>query len=211
LADPYGYKAQFGYYTDSETGLQILTFRYYDAALGRFLTRDPIGFEGGVNLYGYVNNNPLNNVDPLGLDGLKLPNGPSGLPPEWKPDPTHPHGQRFRHPGGDILDFHPRNPLKSPKTHGGKDHWHHNKGKKHLYPGDEIPDPNGNCEPQPEKPEPIPFVPILPRPPVPALRPIPWWLRVPPPGIPILPIMMNPCVLVPDFPGCFSKAPLKSD
>lgn len=47
-----------------------------------------------------------------------------GLPPEWKPDPTHldPNGQRFRHPGGDILDFHPRNPLKSPKTKGGKGH-----------------------------------------------------------------------------------------
>jgi RHS repeat-associated protein len=44
---PYGYKGQWGYYTDGETGLLLLTHRYLDPATGRFLTRDPIGFEGG--------------------------------------------------------------------------------------------------------------------------------------------------------------------
>jgi RHS repeat-associated protein len=44
LSDPFGYKAQFGYYTDSEIGLQLLTHRYYDSSSGRFLTRDPIGY-----------------------------------------------------------------------------------------------------------------------------------------------------------------------
>ena len=67
--DPFGFKAQQGYYTDHESGMQLLTNRYYDSVGGRFLTRDPIGYSGGINLYGYVTNNPVNRSDPLGLDG----------------------------------------------------------------------------------------------------------------------------------------------
>lgn len=59
-ADPFGYKAQWGYYTDRETGLQLLTYRYYAPQSGRFLTRDPISYRGGINLYGYTMNNLVN-------------------------------------------------------------------------------------------------------------------------------------------------------
>ena len=69
LSDPFGYKGQAGYYSDLESGLLMLTFRYYNPNTGRFLTRDPIGFDGGMNLYSYVTNNPTNIRDPLGLDG----------------------------------------------------------------------------------------------------------------------------------------------
>jgi uncharacterized protein RhaS with RHS repeats len=42
-----------------------LGYRYYDASVGRFLSRDPI--QDGYNWYGYVNNDPVNGVDPEGL------------------------------------------------------------------------------------------------------------------------------------------------
>ena len=212
---PFGYRAQSGYYTDSETGLHLLTHRYYDSSGGRFLTRDPIGYDGGINLYSYVANNPINSIDPLGLDPtMKLPSNPSGLPPSWKHDPSHRYGERYRHPNGDQLDFHPKNPTKSPKTHGGNDHWHHNNSKKHLYPGDEIPDPDACAEPPAEpkpNPDPIPFVPV------PAPRPprIPWhWVpKVMPiliPGLRIIPIMVNPCLTRPSTPGCEAQAQLNA-
>jgi len=56
-----------GQYYDVETGLHYNYHRYYDPATGRYLTPDPIGLEGGINLYVYVQNNPSNYVDPLGL------------------------------------------------------------------------------------------------------------------------------------------------
>jgi RHS repeat-associated protein len=70
--DPYsGYGGLAGYYADWETGLCLLGFRYYDVLAGRFLTRDPIGFEGGINLYEYVGNCPTMNQDSAGLVNWK--------------------------------------------------------------------------------------------------------------------------------------------
>jgi len=58
---------QPGQYYDRETGLYYNYFRYYDPETGRYITSDPIGLDGGINTYVYVENNPLNWVDPLGL------------------------------------------------------------------------------------------------------------------------------------------------
>ena len=52
---------------DPETGLYHYRERYYDPTIGRFLSEDPIGFNRGFNLYGYVENNPIVWTDPLGL------------------------------------------------------------------------------------------------------------------------------------------------
>jgi RHS repeat-associated protein len=48
-------------------GLDNFGFRYYDPDLGRFLTRDPAGYPNGPNNYLYCSNNPVNQIDPLGL------------------------------------------------------------------------------------------------------------------------------------------------
>ena len=63
-----GFGGQWGYYRDYTTGLYLLTHRYYDAGAGRFVTRDPIGYKGGINLYGFAGNNPVNRMDPEGTE-----------------------------------------------------------------------------------------------------------------------------------------------
>ncbi|MBC3433988.1 RHS domain-containing protein [Pseudomonas sp. BW16M2] len=56
-----------GQYLDRETGLHYNLFRYYDPQSGRFTQPDPIGLEGGINLYRYAPN-PVGGIDPHGLD-----------------------------------------------------------------------------------------------------------------------------------------------
>jgi RHS repeat-associated protein len=51
---------------DTETGLYYYGYRYYDPLTGRWPSRDPIGERGGVNLYAFVGNNPINHLDYLG-------------------------------------------------------------------------------------------------------------------------------------------------
>jgi len=46
--------------------------RYYDSNAGRFLSEDPIGFDGGNNLYDYVANSSANSSDPLGLKRISI-------------------------------------------------------------------------------------------------------------------------------------------
>jgi RHS repeat-associated protein len=77
--DPYGnrtktegiavFDADFGFtghWYHPQSNLHFAPFRAYDAALGRWLSRDPAGEDGGLNLYGYAYNSPLQYVD---LDG----------------------------------------------------------------------------------------------------------------------------------------------
>jgi RHS repeat-associated protein len=52
-----------------ETGLVYYRARYYDPAMGRFISRDPSGLRGGINQFAYTNDNPVNLVDPSGQIG----------------------------------------------------------------------------------------------------------------------------------------------
>jgi RHS repeat-associated protein len=82
--DAVGFGGQWGYYTENVTFLAaapgqmpiiryplcLLGARFYDPLVGRFVTRDPVGYDGGINLYGFCGNNPVMRADPSGLDWL---------------------------------------------------------------------------------------------------------------------------------------------
>ncbi|MEX6667568.1 RHS repeat domain-containing protein, partial [Pseudomonas sp. W2-17] len=100
-----------GQYHDQETGLHYNRHRYYDPKVGRFISKDPIGYSGGLNLYHYVPN-PVEWTDPLGLS--KNSNVPVGTPKQAQmkigkkqgpleitrihgPDKSVPHSQWHAH------------------------------------------------------------------------------------------------------------------
>jgi RHS repeat-associated protein len=119
INQPFKYVGQFGVITEPN-GFYYMRARYYDPQVGRFISEDPIGFDGGdENLYAYVKNNPVMGVDPWGLAYLQhrpldvtgLRNttfGPfyhsafrydDGKISGYNPDPDHPGVARV---GGDI-------------------------------------------------------------------------------------------------------------
>src|SRR5208337_832013 len=80
ITQPFKYVGQYGVMAEPN-GLYYMRARYYDPAVGRFISEDPIGFAGGdVNLFAYVLNNPVNSTDPGGL----APNDKTyGLPKDF--------------------------------------------------------------------------------------------------------------------------------
>jgi RHS repeat-associated protein len=117
--DPYGKLTnspaklpEFGYagmQYHAASGLYLTKYRVYEPQSGRWLSRDPIEEEGGINLYGYVGGDPLNYIDPLGLESLCqalnwiLNNDPRFLNGSWfdplkvstEPIPPGGHGATF--------------------------------------------------------------------------------------------------------------------
>src|SRR5262249_57878356 len=80
-ANDFTFVGQQGYFSDPEISLYYVRARYYDYAIGRWLSEDPLGFQGDgadsrwefttgsddANLYTYSGNNPTNLVDASGL------------------------------------------------------------------------------------------------------------------------------------------------
>ena len=97
--DPYGKRTplpgkidvDFGYaghYHHAPSGLNLTLYRAYDPALGRWISRDPIGEKAGINLYQDVQNDPANRVDPLGLLDFRYYGnwgGPGWTGGQWRP------------------------------------------------------------------------------------------------------------------------------
>ncbi|MEQ1591684.1 MAG: RHS repeat-associated core domain-containing protein [Thiobacillaceae bacterium] len=67
----------YGYTGREQDGLGYTYYRarYYDPSVGRFTQRDPIELGGGINLYAYVGGNPVNGIDPFGLDIMIITGG----------------------------------------------------------------------------------------------------------------------------------------
>jgi RHS repeat-associated protein len=98
--DPYGRRTKVsgdldadfaftGHYYHPMSGLSLTLYRAYDTETGRWLSRDPNRERGGLNLYAYVANNPINLFDTLGLDYLK---NNTGLPVIVYGNPGPGHG-----------------------------------------------------------------------------------------------------------------------
>ena len=75
-ANPY----QFTGRENDGIGLYFNRHRYYSPSPGRFISQDPVGFKGGINLYGYAGNSPTNLTDPTGLDTLLCVELPRPIP-----------------------------------------------------------------------------------------------------------------------------------
>jgi RHS repeat-associated protein len=89
------------------TALYNFRARWYAPTLGRWLSKDPIGLEGGLNLYAFCGNNAVNSIDPWGMDDINLyhPVSIARLANEKQTPPTKEisvggHGT----PDGDIVD-----------------------------------------------------------------------------------------------------------
>ena len=77
-ANPFRFSTK---YQDDETDFLYYGVRYYNASIGRWLSRDPMEEDGGDNLYGFVGNDPTDVADSLGEDfiavgGLPVPTAP---------------------------------------------------------------------------------------------------------------------------------------
>jgi RHS repeat-associated protein len=107
-----------GQYDDPETGMRQNFHRYFRQSEGRYEQPDPTGLDGGLNLYVYVDGNPLRFIDPEGLQarGNVTPGGP-GANLRWpslgpnQPAPTYRVDQYNQNRGamsrtsGSLLDF----------------------------------------------------------------------------------------------------------
>jgi RHS repeat-associated protein len=67
IGSPFDFVGQSGILSDSELNLSAMRARVYDADTGRFLSRDPVGYLGGINVYDYVGGAPTYLIDPTGL------------------------------------------------------------------------------------------------------------------------------------------------
>jgi RHS repeat-associated protein len=117
---------------DPETELYYMRARYYDPQLGRFLSEDPIGIEGGLNLYAYAGDEPVNRADPFGeaytcwTEYTWIPGGPTTIGEDGRTLEVHSGHMRV---DKFCKDFGGLGEGSQPAAGGGSDS---NKGRKRL-------------------------------------------------------------------------------
>lgn len=169
---------------DPQAGLYYYRLRYYDPMEGRFISKDPIGLAGGITLFTYVGNNPVNLRDPLGLAPCNP--HPPGWTPDWKSDwgSQKNTGKNWWDPNGGEWHWDPDPKGNHPEFPNG--HWDYNPWEQWNSPKQRIPpDPEGG------QPTPTPET--------------PWWQKLPFVIPDPVPIIINPCIINPFMPGCGSN------
>ncbi|MFY9555547.1 MAG: RHS repeat-associated core domain-containing protein [Blastocatellia bacterium] len=163
---------------DDGTGLYYYRARYYAPSLQRFISEDPVGLLGGLNLYGYVLNSPLASADPFGLkpagmSGSTSPylNNPDRKPPGW--DDSWKTGKDGRGDYSEDPDTGRRYyPHGDDNSHWDHYDWKDKDGKEGSYPEQKRkprPGQRRNLKPNQSKTDPWP----LPSPEVPVPKPGP--------------------------------------
>jgi len=109
VSQPFKFVGQYGVMTEPN-GFHYMRSRYYDPQVGRFISEDPIGFDGGdMNLYAYVGNQPVNFVDPDGLTWLVFDSRSKTF--YVHPGTTETHGPPRAFPAGNVTDSRSRGPI----------------------------------------------------------------------------------------------------
>jgi RHS repeat-associated protein len=98
--NPFRYAGSDGYYTEDTVNVSLATNRWYSPDLSGWLSRDPIEYAGGDNLYAYASSNPVSYTDPDGLTpkGERGATGGGGA------------GQNTNYPGKHCKEFDPPDP-----------------------------------------------------------------------------------------------------
>ena len=195
--DPYGNPSQTsgrvftdlryaGMFYEQNSGLYLTNHRAYDPRTGRWLSRDPIYENGGLNVYGYVRSNPVNWIDVVGLAIGDFPPPPPGFDPKTWTQGQWSNGKWYvKDPSGNTWTAHPEDPGHwrhwDKQDSGGDDEGQQppNSGKprpnqKKLGSGQCDADPNGNAPPwtplqsqQMNGNVPNPIIPVIPVDPIP--------------------------------------------
>lgn len=90
-ATPFGFTGRSGSLSDSNTTFVLNWNRWFDVSLGRWLSTDPVGIEGGKNYFMYCLNNSIEYLDPAGLASLSYDAATGQL--TFDPRPEEPNGK----------------------------------------------------------------------------------------------------------------------
>ncbi|MGO9917226.1 MAG: Ig-like domain repeat protein, partial [Isosphaeraceae bacterium] len=103
VANPFQYVGEYGVMNEGN-GLEFMGVRSYEAAVGRFVQPDPIGIDGGINLYKYGENLPTRYIDPVGTCGVWFPIGLDPHVDPWEGQEPYHFADPFNPPPSPYCD-----------------------------------------------------------------------------------------------------------